>query len=174
LACTHVSRKVVEAFDEKAISEIEVLIRGVLGDQETASFRYAYHLAKAAASVAKLGNAVILGRGANHLVPKGLHVRIAASWEHRVANMVRFEGLTRREAEERLHRSDQERRRFLERTYGRDRVRDFQYDIEIWMDNFLPEGAADVVATAVKARCDKAKTEAASQNTQHKPVRQAI
>ena len=54
-------------------------------------FIYIRHLTKAVAVIAKLGNAIILGRGANFLLPEALNVRIDASDEHRIQNMMSYE-----------------------------------------------------------------------------------
>lgn len=146
-----VSRRVVEAFDEHAISEIEVFVRTALGDYELAGFLYGKHLARAVASVAKLGNAVILGRGANFLLRDALSVRIDASFAHRVRNMMSYENLTREQAEAKLKESDKERREFLVRMFGRERVEQAHYDLALWMDRFRTEDAVEIVKTAIRA-----------------------
>ena len=74
-----VSKRVVEAFDEHTISELELFARSALGDYEMGGFLHHKQLAKAVAAIGKLGNAIILGRGANFLLPKALNVRIDAS-----------------------------------------------------------------------------------------------
>ena len=148
-----VSRKVVEAFDEKTVSEIETLSYAALGDFEMGDFIYQKHLAKAVASISKLGNAIILGRGAWFLVLTAFHIRIDASDEHRIANMVRYEGLSRDHAEAKLRESDRERREFLERTYGRDRAHAFEFDLSIRMDRLGTDGAVEIIKTAIREWC---------------------
>ncbi|MDH7601003.1 MAG: cytidylate kinase-like family protein [Armatimonadota bacterium] len=148
-----VSQRVVEAFDEKAVSEIELLARSALGDYESAGFLYAKHLAKAVAAVAKLGNAVILGRGANFLLPDALSIRIDASFEHRVQNMMTYENLTRQQAEAKLKASDKERQEFLVRMFGKERVERAHYDLSIWMDRFSTDDAVEIIKTTVRVWC---------------------
>lgn len=148
-----VSQKVVEVFDEKTISEIEMFARSILGDYEMGNFIYPIHLAKAVAAIAKLGNAVILGRGSWLLLPDALSIRIDASDEHRIANMVRYENMTPHDAEVKIHESDRDRRHFLERTFSREKIERFHFDLEIWMDKFSPDEAAEIVKTAIAVRC---------------------
>jgi len=148
-----VSRPVVEAFDEKTISEIELFAHGMFGDHEMADFLYARHLARAVASIARLGNAIILGRGANYLLPDALNIRIDASDERRIENMMNYENLTREQAIAKLHDSDRERRHFLYTLFGRERVESTIYDLTIWMDKFTSDDAVDIIKAAVKARC---------------------
>ena len=117
-----VSRRVVEAFDEKTISEIELFARGALGDSDIAGFLYPRHLAHALSAIAKLGNAIILGRGANFILPHTLNVRIDASDECRIRNMMSYENYTHEQAEAKIHESDREREHFLDKVFGRDMV----------------------------------------------------
>lgn len=148
-----VSRKVVEAFDEKTISEIELFAHAALGDFEMGDFIYKKHLIKAVAAIAKLGNVIILGRGANFLLPDALHIRIDASDEHRIQNMVKYEGLTRTEAEAKLRESDKARQHFLFSAFGRERVLAAQYDLSILMDKFSPDDAAKIIESAIEVYC---------------------
>lgn len=151
-----VSRRVVEAFDEKTMSELEVFARGALGDHEMGGFLYPRHLARAVASIAALGNAIILGRGANYILPDALHVRIDASFEFRVANMMRFEGLTREQAIAKINESDRERAAFLVRVFGKERVQNTHYDLAIHMDRFTNDEAVRILRTAVDIFCHPA------------------
>ncbi len=147
-----VSRRVVEAFDERAMSEIEVFTRTVLGDYELGGFLYGKHLARAVASVAKLGDAIILGRGANFLLPDAFSIRIDASFEHRVRNMIDYESLSRDEAQAKVRASDSERRDFLIRLFGRERVEQAHYDLALWMDRFKTDDAVEIIKTAIRLR----------------------
>jgi cytidylate kinase len=150
-----VSQKVAKEFDEHTISEIELFARGMFGDHERAGFIYPRHLARAVRSIALLGDAIILGRGANFILPHALSIRIDASDGHRIANMMTYEDLTRDQAIGRIHASDRERRHFLESVFGRERVDNVFYDLTIWMDNFTNDDAVAIILAAIKARCGK-------------------
>lgn len=154
----HVSQRVVQAFDERTIGEIELFARGMFGDQEMAGFLYPRHLARAVKSIAKLGNAIILGRGANYILPDALRVRLDASDDVRIANMVKFEGMTPQAATEKIHASDRERHHFLTSVYGRDTVGHAVFDLTIWMDCWTNDEAVQIILAAVKARCARAKS----------------
>jgi cytidylate kinase len=149
----HVSEKVVQAFDEHTISEIELFARGVFGEQEMAGFIYPRHLARAVKSISKLGNAIILGRGANLILPDALKIRIDASDERRIQNMMAHEDLTHEQATAKLHESDRERHHFLTSVYGRERVDSAVFDLSIWMDKFTNDDAVEMIKVAVKAWC---------------------
>lgn len=150
-----VSRRVVEVFDEHTVSEIEAFARSVLGDHEMGGFIFARHLARAVAAIAKLGNAIILGRGANILLPKALNIRIDASEERRIRNMMSYENLSSAQAEARIRKSDRERPEFLLSTFGRERVEKARYDVTIWMDELRPEDAVEIIKTALAVWCKR-------------------
>lgn len=149
----HVSGKIVEAFDEKTVSEIEIFAHQVFGDAEMGGFIYAHHLAKAVKAIGELGNAIILGRGANFLLPEALNIRIDASDEHRIRNMMNYENLTHNEAQTKIHQSDHDRDHFLKSVFGRERVENAHFDLTIWMDEFSTDDAVEIIKTAIKAKC---------------------
>lgn len=148
-----VSRRVVEAFDEHTVSEIESFARAVLGDHEMGGFLYARHLTKAVASIAEHGNAIILGRGANFILKNALNIRIDASDHLRIRNMMTYEDLTREQAEAKIRQSDRERSEFLVKVFGRETVQNARYDLTIWMDEFRPEDAVEIIKTTLRVWC---------------------
>jgi len=149
---TALRRSVVESFDEKTVSEIEALTRTLMGQPEVGGFMYKRHLTRVVLSIAKRGNAVILGRGANFLLPKALNVRIEASEKIRIANMIRVERLTREEAVERIHRSDRERAAFTRQVFNKDVEDCRSYDIVMQADCFTLEQAAEIILAAARIR----------------------
>ena len=148
-----VSRSLVEDQDEKRVSEFEALARAVIGDFAMSGFMYEKHLARTVAAIGAKGCAIILGRGAQFLLPDALHVHIDASFDHRVANMMKFESYNRADAEAKLRASDKERQRFVEAMFGKEKVNAFHNDVSIWMDRMSIEGAAAIIKTALEAHC---------------------
>lgn len=148
-----VSQKVVQAFDEHTVSEIELFARGLFGDEQMAGFIYARHLARAVKSIARLGNAIILGRGANLILPESLRIRIDESDDLRIQNMMTFEDLTAEQARIKLRNSDRNRRQFLMSLFGREKVDSAIFDLSVWMDNFTNDEAVEIIKVAIKARC---------------------
>jgi cytidylate kinase len=148
-----VSRRVVESLDEKTLSEIEVLARTALGNREMGAFLYKKHLARSVASIAKLGNAIILGRGANFILPDALSIRIDTSDDRRILNMMSYENLAREDAEAKIRESDREREHFLESTFGKELVHAVHYDLSIWMDRFGTDDAVEIIKDAIGIWC---------------------
>lgn len=148
-----VSKQVVERFDEHVFSEIEMIAHGFLGDHETAGFSYPKRLVRVIGAVSKLGNAIILGRGANFILPDALHVRIDASDELRIKNMMSYEDMTHEAAEAKIRQSDKDREAFLVKLFGKGRAHHTAYDLTIWMDKFSNEGAVEIIKSALIDRC---------------------
>ena len=147
-----VASKVVESFDEKDASEIELLIRGALGDHVSAGFIYPLHLARAVAIIASVGNAVILGRGANYLLKNALNIRMDASLEKRIENMMVYEEIDRHAAERKIKRSDKERKQFVQKVFGKEKMSYSHFDLCLWMDKFTAADAAEIIETAYRRR----------------------
>jgi cytidylate kinase len=152
-----VSRRIAESFDEKTMSEVEVLARTIVGDSEMGNFIYRKHLARTLLSIAARGHAVILGRGSNFLLPDALSVRLTATERYRMENLMRSNSLSREEALHRIHESDRERATFVRNVYGKDIEDPMAYDLTIKVDEFGVEGAAEIVLTAVQAKTLPAK-----------------
>ena len=99
--------------------------------------------------LAQLGNAIIVGRGANVIaarLPGMLHVRLIGSLEHRVARFRQFDHLDRAAALKRIRREDGGRRRYLKEYFGKDVDDPLLYHFVINTDCVALEAAARTVA----------------------------
>ncbi|MHB0913365.1 MAG: cytidylate kinase-like family protein [Armatimonadota bacterium] len=148
----HVSHRLVEELDERSTSEIQLLMREMLGDEGAGGFMYKRHLVKVVASISELGHAIILGRGANFVLSDALNVRIDAPEALRVQNMMKFEGLGEREAREKIRKSDKDREAFIERVFGGKTVGHCQYNLSVCMCTFSIEDAVDLIKRAIRAK----------------------
>jgi hypothetical protein len=104
--------------------------------------------------LARLGSAVILGRGGNMLfrsLPYALHVRVIASQEKRVHNLVE-RGYKREAAVMVMEKSDHERESFIKFAFHRDWENPELYDIIINMENLTVTVAADMILCAARAK----------------------
>ncbi|MDO8684877.1 MAG: cytidylate kinase-like family protein [Armatimonadota bacterium] len=148
----HLNARIVDSFDEKTVSEIEALTRSILGEPEIGGFLFGRQLARVVLSIARRGNAIILGRGANFVLPNALNIRLEASLEARISNMMKIEGLTREEAIDQIHHSDRERAAFTRQVFNKDIDDLSSYDLVIEMDCFTTADAAEIIITAAKCR----------------------
>jgi cytidylate kinase len=143
-----VSRSIVQEFDEKKVSEIDIFARTLVGERAAGSFIYGQHLARVLLSIAEHGYAIILGRGANLVLPNALNVRLLADMETRIRNLTEQEEISRQEALDRIHHVDRDREAFIRNTFGKDINDPYAYDLTIKTDCFGVEGTAQVIANA--------------------------
>ena len=105
-------------------------------------------------AVAARGDAVIVGRGAGFLLPveSTLHVRIIAPFERRVAYFAQALRLSREEAMTEVKERDERRAAFLKRTLNRDPADPSGYDAIVNVDRLGLEGAAQLIAWAIRTK----------------------
>jgi len=97
--------------------------------------------------LASRGNAVFLGRGSHILLRSlkcALHIRVTASLENRIANLV-GRGFLREAAIKAIHRSDHEREGFLKFAFEVDWDNPELYDMVLNMDHLTVEMAVNTV-----------------------------
>jgi cytidylate kinase len=108
--------------------------------------------------LAELGNAIIVGRGANLIaarLPGMLHVRLAGSLEQRVVRFRQYDHLDRADALKRMRREDGGRRRYIKEYFGQDVEDPLLYHFVINTDWVPLEAAARTVAAFALDRADQ-------------------
>jgi cytidylate kinase len=150
-------KKMFEAVDEKTQDEIESLVSLTLGHIDKNA--YLYLLPKAIFLIAR-HDAIIIGRGAHLFLPESMKVRIKASLPVRVENVMRQEGISRKEAQEKIRAIDQEREAFTKelcRRLGKpyaESKNHLHYDLEINTDTIRMEDAALLILIAAMKKFD--------------------
>ncbi|MGC9468250.1 MAG: AAA family ATPase [Anaerolineae bacterium] len=89
--------------------------------RERAAENYGALVERVISNYAESGNVVIAGRGGQVILRhrrNALHVRVVASTETRIRNLVARQELPREEAEEYIRESDRRRARYLQRYHG--------------------------------------------------------
>lgn len=137
-------------------------------DEKTPSFFLRFFSQKSEAYVDRLnaviyelarqGNAVFLGRGSHILLRSfecALHVRVTASLEHRIRNLV-GRGIPRDEATRLIQKSDYERSGFIKLFFGIDWDSPEQYDLTLNTDRISVNLATETVLHV--ARSEEART----------------
>ena len=105
--------------------------------------------------LAELGNVVVIGRGANIITSKldnAFHVRLIAPLDSRVAHIREIEHLSRPAAEAFVRDTDEARRRYVKKYYGKDIGDPLLYHVVINTDRMPPPEAARMIADAVGDR----------------------
>ena len=102
--------------------------------------------------LARMGNVVIVGRGANIITSKlknTFHVRLVASLEKRVEHIIGLMGLTEKEALKYIKKEDENRKKYLKSYFHADIEDPLLYHMIVNTDLLTHKGAAYLIAEAV-------------------------
>jgi cytidylate kinase len=102
--------------------------------------------------LARMGNVVIVGRGANIITSKlknAFHVRLVASIEKRVEHMMSLLGLNEKEALNHIKKVDENRKKYIKSYFNADFDDPLLYHLVLNTDLLTHNGAANLIAEAV-------------------------
>jgi len=151
-----VRRQLFESLDERQVGWMEEML-GLIS-RETAARRdeYVSALTRAIFAICYHTHAVIVGRGANFVLPpeRGLRVRLVAPLDYRVAVCAKVHGVDPKKARRIIKQLEDERAGFLARQFSPLPYDPRHYDLVI---NIQPFTDAQVVGLIVEAARAKAK-----------------
>ncbi|MFC1813453.1 AAA family ATPase [Thermodesulfobacteriota bacterium] len=148
----NVSNILAEALDEKGLSVLEDWISSLVDDRHLWPDQYLQHLMKVVGTIGKYGRAVIVGRGANFILPgdKRLSVRVISPQDVRAQNVARDYDISIAEAKKRILRTESNRRAFVRKYFYADIADPVNYDVVINTGALSIDVAADVVSSALE------------------------
>jgi cytidylate kinase len=150
----HVSEQVVSTLDEKDQSVLNDWLAEFEGNRNLTSYRYVECLKKVLFTIATHGNAVILGRGGNFLLPpdKRLGLCLVAPLDVRVKNIMEKLGLSEKQAQEHIAKIEQEHKLFVRKQFLTDIKDATHYHITINTALVKPEIIVEIVKVIIEAR----------------------
>lgn len=146
-------QQLVETLDEKTRGGLEEFLRQVL-TREIGSTDYLLHLRQVLLALGQQGDVVIVGRGAEYILPErfGLRVRMVAPFDERAERIARAEGHTPEGVNPLVVKVDQERMDFIQSHFRKD-IRDpLNYDLVVNTESLTVEGTAEIVLAALKQK----------------------
>jgi cytidylate kinase len=159
----------VTALDERDRAVIDEWLAPFAADRYLTQYDYLHHLIGVVAAIARRGGAVIVGRGGHLLLRAGeaLRVMVVAPLETRVAAVADQEGLSERDARQRIETVESERRAFLHKYFHAEFDDPSQFDLVVNTAVLRLDGALAAVGGAFNslASAPRAKPEAWSQPT---------
>jgi cytidylate kinase len=147
----NVSRTLFETLDEKGLNTLENWISSLVDDRHLWPDQYLQHLMKVVGAIGKHGRAVIVGRGANFLLPpKGLfRVRVIAPMEERIRHVVEHFKVTREQAKRRIVQTESDRRAFIRKYFHVDIADPQYYDLIVNTGTFTLDKATTTIANVI-------------------------
>ena len=137
----------LQALDERPSSWLEELLAGLASQHSVSPDRYLKYLVGAVRGLGQIGRCVIVGRGANFILPAEttLRVRLVASAEDRARVIAQRFNLGPREAATWAERTERQRGEFVRRAFRQDVADPHHYDLVLNMSRLSVEEAADVI-----------------------------
>jgi cytidylate kinase len=128
-----VSEKLLETLDERGLSTLEDWISSLVYQRYLWPDEYLQHLMKVIGTIGEHGRAVIVGRGANFVLPpeKRFAVRIVAPQAWRIENVAREFSLSKEDAKRRVIRTESDRRAFIHKYFNAEIADPTNYDLVI-------------------------------------------
>lgn len=150
----HMRTLAASTLDERAVSAIESMISAVTDKEHLWPEEYLGHLMRVIGTIAKHGNAVILGRGANLILPhkETLRVRTVAPFEVRVRNAAEWLSLSLDEARDKTMRLEADRVAFIKKYFNAEIDKPENNDLIINTENTTIDAAVEIVKAALKFR----------------------
>jgi len=150
----HLPARLARFLPEERISAISDTVDEILG-LHPPSWILVRQSAETILSLAELGNAILVGRGANVItngLPNVLRVRLVGSFERRVARVQETEHLTRARAQAFVRRHDRGRAGYVRKYFNRDITDVLLHQLVINTDEVSEEEVVRVLGDAVLHR----------------------
>jgi cytidylate kinase len=157
---SHVARKaeldvqLAREADERGRDLLEGMLAAALPGQRLSGSKFRSLLTRTVEELAERGGAVIVGRGANFLVPpeKALRVRVVCPLQKRVDRYAQASRLDAEQAERYVVGKDRERERFVLQLCGEQSADALHYDLVVNTVDLSEAAAAQLIIATYQAR----------------------
>jgi cytidylate kinase len=151
-----VSEQILATMDEKGLSILEDWISSLVHDRHMWPDEYLQHLMHVIGTIGKHGRAVVVGRGANFILPpeQRFRVRITAPRRLRIQNVARDFNLSKDEAKRRVIKTESDRKAFIRKYFNSDISDPDNYDLVLNTEVLSLDDATQVIASALGCRVE--------------------
>jgi len=145
------STRVIRTLDERGFSMIEDWVAAAISERHLWPDEVSRVLMQVIGTIGRHGGAIIVGRGANFVLPpeNRFRVRIIAPFERRVSCVAETYGISKKEAEKRVLRTESDRRAFIRKYFHSDIGDPANYDMVLNTGSLSVETAAAAICSAV-------------------------
>lgn len=146
--------KLLELMDETRVGWFSETLLNLFNSKLVLQDSYVSMLSRVIALAAFEGRVIVVGRGANLVLPPddGLRVRVIAPRALRMASLAKREGLDRKVAAARLDEVDTNRANFVRRHFHTDASDAANFDLVIDAARFGLGGSADLICHSLELR----------------------
>jgi cytidylate kinase len=142
-----VSAQLLETLDEKGLSVLEDWMAYLVDFRHIWPDQYIKHLMKVIGAIGRHGGAILIGRGANFILPpeRRFSVRVIAPFEVRAANVARSHQVTEAEARKRITKTDSQRRAFIRKYFNTSIADPLNYDMLVNTGSVSIDGVVEAI-----------------------------
>jgi len=146
--------QVVDNVDERTRSAIQDLVHNLFNPEYISDTTYLNHLTRVVLSLASQGKVVILGRGANFIIPRqeSLNVLITAPKSVRISRAIEYEHINQKEAKKRIEKISKERRDFVSQYFNKRYANPNYYDLIVNTQYLNLDQATELVISSFRAK----------------------
>jgi len=150
----NLSDAVVEQFDERATSSVNLWVQGVLRQRNFIKSQYKTVLTKIITELAESGNCLFLGRGANLILEKEttLRIRVIASMPLRLERIRKRTGKNEADAKVLIEDSDHNREEFVRSIFHTEPGHPSNFDLVFNADRISIDGMLELTMLALLDR----------------------
>jgi len=150
----NISVRFMETLDERGLNTLDNWIASLVDERYLWPDQYMQHLMKVIGTIGRHGKSVIVGRGANFILPvkTRISVRIIAPFEVRRRNVAREFNLSDTDAERRITLSESRRRSFIRKYFNTSIADIYNYDMFINTEELELDDAVAAIEAVVKKR----------------------
>lgn len=154
---TQKRKEIIAQVDEKSRTWITNMTHRLLNQEFVDESEYMTELVKIIITYGLKGNVVILGRGANFILPfdKGLHVSITAPKKVRIDRAIKYEGYSKKKAVRVVEKYEKERRDFVQQYLNFDLTKTNSYDLCLNTTDYELKQSRDIIIEAFKQKFHK-------------------
>ncbi|WP_028323590.1 AAA family ATPase [Desulfatirhabdium butyrativorans] len=145
---------VIESIEKERLSGVEDFIASIVNKRYLWPGVYLEHLMRVVGVIGKHGHAVIVGRGANFIIPPNerLAVRIVSPLDVRIQNIAKMFGISEEEAKKRVNMREARRKAFIRKSFNADVSDPVNYDLVINTEFLSFDTAVEIIRCAL-LRC---------------------
>ncbi|MGZ6236082.1 MAG: cytidylate kinase-like family protein [Syntrophales bacterium] len=145
-----ISTKVIESLDEKEVSRRDDWLSSLFETRHLWIDDYLHHLTKVIGTFGRQGNMIIVGRGAQYILPPEdtFRLRFIAPMESKIQNVMRDAGCSKEDAKKYVIKTDSDRRAYLRKHFNADVTDPTHYDMVVNTGKIGIDGSVEAIAAA--------------------------
>lgn len=152
--CAHVRQQLIKSVDERVRSGWREWRRRFIEGEGVGRESYLTHLREVILALGHHGNVVIVGRGANYILPLEtvVSVRVVAPLDERARRVAARDGISEDKARRLVERTDTERAAFIREVFAREVGACASYDLIVNTGELSLEAATDLVLAKLERK----------------------